>query len=141
MTERSQKLPFSPAQLEGLRVLIVEDNHMSQRLAVFMLKGLGLRCDACGNGEAAIEMLKQHTYDLVLMDLEMPVLNGDETTQKIRKELKLEIPVIAMTAHDSKEELEKCRKAGMNAHVTKPLDEETLLELLAEHIRSTGVRS
>ena len=82
------------------------------------------------NGAAAIEKIKQNDYDLVLMDMEMPVMNGYEATANIRQELKNNIPIIAMTAHDLPGERVKCLQGGMNEYISKPIDEDLLFSMI-----------
>jgi CheY-like chemotaxis protein len=123
---------------ESKRVLIVEDNLMNRRLAGFMVKGKGLEFDACGSGAEALLQLKAKKYDLVLMDIEMPGMNGYECTHKIRKELKMDIPVVAMTAHDSEEEKSKCREMGMDGYISKPMDEHEFAKILERHLNQAA---
>jgi CheY-like chemotaxis protein len=82
------------------------------------------------NGAAAIEKIKMNAYDLVLMDIEMPVMNGYETTGIIRQKLKSPVPIIAMTAHSLTGDKEKCLQAGMNDHITKPIDANLLFSMI-----------
>jgi CheY-like chemotaxis protein len=116
------------------RILVVEDNLLNQKLAGFMLSDWGFQYDICSNGKLAIHQIQQVPYDLVLMDIQMPELNGYETTQVIREELKLALPIIAMTAHALPDEKEKCLACGMTDYLAKPIQENTLLNLLNTHL-------
>lgn len=118
----------------GCKILLAEDNLMNQKLLSFMIKGLGLQLTACNNGREAVEVLKKEKYDLVLMDIEMPEMNGYEATRAIRSELKLNVPVIAATAHESEDEIKKCLESGMNDHLVKPIKEEELLKKLSMYL-------
>jgi len=107
----------------GLRILLAEDNQINQLVAVKQLKKLGCHCDAVANGKEAIDALRHINYDLVLMDCQMPELDGYEATRQIRamNEKFSVIPIVAMTAHAMKGDREKCLEAGMNDYVTKPI--------------------
>ncbi|MCC2638877.1 MAG: sensor signal transduction histidine kinase [Moraxellaceae bacterium] len=108
--------------IEG-RILVAEDNPVSQLMAVEMLKRLGCRADVVGNGEEAVQALQQLPYDLVLMDCEMPVLDGFEATRRLRRQETpgRRVPVIAMTASALKGDREKCLAAGMDDFLPKPV--------------------
>ena len=107
------------------RVLVAEDNPTNQQVALSILKHLGLRADAVANGADALEALATHSYDLVLMDVQMPVMDGIEATRKIRSaELaagKPRLPVIAMTANAMLGDRNKCLEAGMDDYLSKPV--------------------
>jgi CheY-like chemotaxis protein len=119
---------------DKVRILIAEDNVLNQRLAGFMLKEWGFKFDVCANGKLVLEQLAKNKYDLVLMDVQMPEMNGYETTDHIRNNLKLDIPIIATTAHASGAEKKKCLESGMNAYLTKPLRGAELNEILASYL-------
>ncbi|MEQ8225171.1 MAG: response regulator, partial [Candidatus Eremiobacterota bacterium] len=120
------------------RVLVVEDNQINQKVALHFLHKFGLRGDATANGQEAVTALRTIPYDLVLMDVQMPVMDGLKATRIIRdpdSEVKNHhIPIIGMTAHAMKGDREKCLEAGMNGYVTKPVDPEQLLLAIKEHI-------
>lgn len=116
------------------KILIAEDNIMNQRLIKHLMQSRGYQFDLVGNGAEAVESLKKQSYDLVLMDIQMPVMDGYTATGQIRKELKSAVPVIAMTAHAMSGDREKCINAGMNEYLTKPLEEEILFALIEKYI-------
>ncbi|MEI7990185.1 MAG: histidine kinase N-terminal 7TM domain-containing protein [Chloroflexota bacterium] len=117
------------------RILLVEDNLINQKVALGILKKLGLPADAAGNGLEALRALESQPYDLVLMDMHMPQMDGLEATQHIRapqsKVLDHEIPIIAMTASAMQEDRQRCLQAGMNDFITKPVQSQVLAQVLA----------
>ncbi len=128
--------PVGPAlRLDGLRVLLVEDNALNQELALELLRRRGARVEVAGNGLEALERLAARGtggFDAVLMDLQMPVLDGIEATRRLRANPAFErLPVFAMTAHALAEERERCLAAGMQGHMAKPLDIAVLMATLA----------
>jgi two-component system sensor histidine kinase/response regulator len=129
--------PQSPAadvvSLPGLRVLVVEDNMVNQKVAVRLLERWGIRADVAGNGKEAIEMLEQAPYDVVFMDCHMPVMDGYAATQKIRRHPDSKIrttTIVAMTANAMKEDREQCLAAGMDDYVSKPINAATVYDCL-----------
>ncbi len=116
------------------KVLVVEDNPVNQKVAVGLLNAVGIKPDLADNGESALAMMDRNSYDLVFMDIQMPVMDGIETTRRIRDEesgvKNRDVPVIALTAHAFQEEIAKCMKAGMNDYITKPVDSSKLITLL-----------
>jgi len=116
-----------------VRILIAEDNSMNQRLIKHLLESRGYNFDLVFNGIQAIESLKKQSYDMVLMDIQMPEMDGYSATKQIREELKSNIPVVAMTAHAMSGEKEKCIKAGMNDYISKPIDEEILFDIIQKY--------
>jgi len=125
--------------LQGVRLLLAEDNEINQQIAVELLEGAGARIDVANNGREAIEKLSAAgplAYDAVLMDLQMPEMDGIEATQRIRSEARFAgLPIIAMTAHAMVEEREKCLRAGMADHITKPIDPQAMFQTLARWVR------
>ncbi|MBO9636018.1 MAG: response regulator [Chitinophagaceae bacterium] len=113
------------------KVLIVEDNLINQKLTATILHHNGFEVSIAKNGKKAIDMLREYKPDLILMDIQMPVLDGYRTTQMIRDELHIGTPIIAMTAHALSGEREKCLKAGMNDYLAKPFRESDLLDKIA----------
>ncbi|PIF29663.1 signal transduction histidine kinase [Flavobacterium sp. 9] len=114
----------------NLKILLCEDNVLNQKLVKSVIHNFGFKLDIVGNGEEGIALLSKNEYDLVLMDLQMPVKDGYQTTEYIRNEMKLTVPIIAMTAHSLVGEQELCYKIGMNAYVPKPFKQEQLLEAI-----------
>ena len=122
--------------LENLSVLLVEDNPINQHLALAIMNKWGSFVELAENGKIAIEKLKKRDYDIILMDLQMPEMDGYEATQRIRKILhKKEIPIIAMTAHAMKGESEKCISLGMNGFISKPFDPQNLRSKIIKHTK------
>jgi two-component system sensor histidine kinase/response regulator len=112
-------------QMRGARLLLVEDNEINQQIACELLEGAGATVTVANNGREAVERLRTFPtpFDIVLMDLQMPEMDGYQATAKIRSDSRLaQLPVIAMTAHATVEERERCLAAGMNDHIAKPID-------------------
>lgn len=107
---------------KSIRILVIEDNYLNQKLARNVLMNFGYETELALNGQIGLEMLSQRPFDLVLMDLQMPELDGYQTTGMIRSKLKSDIPIIAMTAHSIVGEKEKCLAAGMNDFISKPFN-------------------
>jgi two-component system, sensor histidine kinase and response regulator len=121
-------LPTSP---EGTRVLLVEDNEINQLVAQEILRDAGYIVEVAENGQIAVDMVREHDWDLVLMDMQMPVMDGLEATSCIRKLANRSgLPIIAMTANAMQRDRERCLAAGMNDFVTKPVDPEELFKVL-----------
>lgn len=109
-----------------LKILVVEDIPLNQLLMKTLLDDFGFARDIAANGKIAIEMMEKNQYDLVLMDLQMPEMNGFEATQYIRNVMHLNIPIIALTADVTTVDLAKCKLVGMNDYIAKPVDEKLL---------------
>lgn len=125
-------------RLTGARILLAEDNDINQQIAVELLEGVGAHMTVANNGQEAVERLLREpaAYDLVLMDLQMPVMGGYEATVKIRSDARFaKLPIIAMTAHATIEEKQKCLDAGMNDHISKPIDPTALYETVGRFYR------
>ncbi len=123
-------------RLQGLRILLAEDNDINQQIAIELLEGVGATVDVANNGREAVEKLFQHSgampYDIVLMDLQMPEMDGHQATTKIRSDSRFaKLPIIAMTAHATTEERQRCLEIGMNDHVSKPIDPALLYDTLS----------
>ncbi|GAB4042667.1 PAS domain-containing hybrid sensor histidine kinase/response regulator [Spirosoma litoris] len=116
-----------------LRILIVEDNLMNQKLALQVLKRLGYTAQLAENGQLAINSLQMNDFDLVLMDIQMPVMDGYTATRYIRNTLCKNVPIIAMTAHALASEREQCLQAGMNDFLPKPFQVEELQRILRKY--------
>jgi signal transduction histidine kinase/CheY-like chemotaxis protein len=121
---------LSEDKLGKLKILLCEDNILNQKLVKSVIHNFGFELDIAENGEAGIELLSKNKYDLVLMDLQMPIKDGYQTTEYIRHEMNLTIPIIAMTAHSLVGEQERCFDVGMDAYVPKPFKQAVLLEAI-----------
>jgi signal transduction histidine kinase/DNA-binding response OmpR family regulator len=122
-----------PVTLQRIKALIAEDNIMNQQLIAHLFKSWSIDFTIVNNGADAIEELKLNNYSIVLMDIQMPEMDGYTATEKIRKELQNDIPIIAMTAHAMTGEKEKCLALGMNDYVSKPIKETVLYNIIARH--------
>jgi len=119
------------ARLRGARVLLVEDNEINQQVASELLRDHGLHVDIAGNGQVALDRLDESGYDLVLMDMQMPVMDGLTATRRIREQAQwAELPIVAMTANAMTEDRQRCLDAGMNDFVAKPIEPDRLLKVL-----------
>jgi two-component system sensor histidine kinase/response regulator len=122
------------SRLRGARILVTEDNEINQQIAVELLEGAGATVTIANNGREAVEMLSgpgPSPFDVVLMDLQMPEMDGYQATSKLRSEPRLAaLPIVAMTAHATIEERQRCLAAGMNDHVAKPIDPAALFEAI-----------
>lgn len=116
--------------LGRLKILLCEDNVLNQKLAKSVIENFGFEVDIAENGQVGIDLLLKNEYDLILMDLQMPVKDGYQTTQYIRNEMNLNIPIIAMTAHSLVGEQNRCYDTGMNGYVPKPFKQQVLLEAI-----------
>jgi signal transduction histidine kinase/CheY-like chemotaxis protein len=121
------------ADVKDTRILVVEDMELNQLLMKTLLDDFGFECDITANGKLAIEKLKTKPYDIVLMDLQMPEMNGFEATKYIRKTMHSKIPIIALTADVTTVDVEKCKAAGMNDYIAKPVDERLLYSKLISY--------
>jgi CheY-like chemotaxis protein len=130
--------------LEGIRganVLLVEDNEINQQVAKEILEGAGLIVALANDGQEGVNAVKESNYDVVLMDIQMPVMDGLTATREIRKDNRFKkLPIIAMTAHAMAGDEDKSFQAGMNGHVTKPIDPDQLFSTLQKWIKPRGKR-
>ncbi|WP_282602504.1 ATP-binding protein [Paracoccus sp. PARArs4] len=127
--------PRPEGGLEGRRVLLVEDNPINREIALALLTEAGLEVDCAEDGQEAIEKVWAQSYAAVLMDLQMPRLDGLTATRRIRlRHDRNELPIIAMTSHTFDEEGQRCLEAGMNDHVSKPVDPDRLIRVLMRHV-------
>lgn len=116
--------------LKGVRVLAVEDNELNRMVLQVILKKCEVTVSMAHNGQEAIDMIQENEFDIVLMDVQMPIVDGLEATKYIREELKLMIPIIGLSANAMREEVEICKQAGMNDYLVKPYSERTLVEVM-----------
>ena len=123
------------SRVGGARILLVEDNEINQQIAVELLEGAGATVTVTSNGREAVEKLAgsaHASFDVVLMDLQMPVMDGYQATAKLRDDSRFAtLPIVAMTAHATVEERQRCLAAGMNDHVAKPIDPAALFEAVS----------
>ena len=139
MAPPSEHTPLH-ARLAGMRVLLVEDNEINQEVAQYILLHSGARVAVAANGQLAVDLLaaSPRDFDVVLMDLQMPVLNGYEATQAIRALGLSELPIIAMTANAMDDDRLRAISSGMNAHVAKPIDVDELIQTLTRLVPMLG---
>ncbi len=116
--------------LTGYKILVAEDNTLNQKIATFILNKEGAKVTTVLNGLEAVKELEHNSYDLILMDLQMPEMDGFETATYIRNVLKSKVPIIALSASTMENEYEKCIEAGMTTCVIKPLDKDKLTTLI-----------
>jgi PAS domain S-box-containing protein len=121
--------------VKNINVLVAEDIALNQLLMSTLLEDFGFGCDIAANGKIAIEKLKVNSYDVILMDLQMPELNGFETTEFIRTQMKSNIPIIALTADVTTVDLAKCKAVGMNDYIAKPVDERLLYSKIVGSVK------
>ena len=122
-----------PALLEDVNILLVEDNLVNQMVAKELLLSKSASVDVAENGQVALDKMAQYEYDLVLMDIQMPVMDGLTATKKIREQERFkQLPVIAMTAHARQEDRESSLAAGMNMHIAKPISAEKLYQSICQ---------
>jgi CheY-like chemotaxis protein len=119
------------SEFAGSCVLLAEDEPVSQEVSRGLLADVGLLVDLAENGQQALQLARQNHYALILMDMQMPVMNGVEATQAIRADsLNLTTPILAMTANAFDEDKTVCLEAGMNDHISKPVDPQRLYDTL-----------
>ena len=131
-------------QARGVRVLLVEDNDMNQQVATELLESAGAVVTVADHGGIAVKLLQEGPqpppFDIVLMDLQMPEMDGLTATRLLRADPRFnDLPIVAMTAHALVEERERCLQAGMNDHVTKPIDPDALFAALARWTKPRGI--
>jgi CheY-like chemotaxis protein/HPt (histidine-containing phosphotransfer) domain-containing protein len=124
------------AAIKGARILLVEDNDLNQEVAIALLTDAGFVVDLAENGQAALDRVSTANYDIVLMDMQMPVMDGETATREIRKDARFkDLPVVAMTANAREGDRERCLAAGMNDHVAKPIEPEDLWQALLKWVK------
>ena len=130
------------ATIKGAHILLVEDNELNQQVAIELLRDVGFVVDLAENGRIAVDKIKALLYDIVLMDMQMPVMDGVMATQLIRKDGRFnDLPVVAMTANAMQRDRENCLAAGMNDHLTKPIEPEDLWKMLLKWIKPRHTKS
>ncbi len=128
-----------PVKLRAAHILLAEDDEINQQVAGEMLQQMGMRVSIAANGQEVLDSLAREGFDLVLMDLQMPVMDGWEATRRIRSDSSLTgLPIVAMTAHAMVGDRERCLEAGMNDHLAKPIDPRALRAALARWLTSAS---
>ena len=123
--------------MAGERILLVEDNPMNRRVAQFLLKAQGYIVDEAGDGQEALESLKTSLPDLILMDLQLPGLDGYAATKIIKQDATTkDIPIVALTAYAMAGDAERAREAGCDGYITKPIDPDEFPKVVAGYLKS-----
>ncbi len=132
--QRTKQDDADKTALKNIKVLVAEDVPLNQLLIKIIIADFGFDIEVVENGQLAIDKLKTEHYDIVLMDLQMPVLNGFEATAYIRQTMKLDIPIIALTADVTTMDVEKCLAIGMTDYISKPIDENLLYSKMMQYL-------
>ncbi len=138
MSEEPALILRTGQDLGNIKVLVAEDIALNQLLIKIILNDFGFECEIADNGKILIEKLKESQYDIILMDLQMPIMNGFETTDYIRNTMKSQIPIIALTADVTSLDIEKSQNIGMNDYISKPIDEELLYSKIISQLNKTN---
>lgn len=138
--ESATKIPEQPAESENIRVLVVEDVELNRLLMKALLDDFGFEMEFAENGKVAIEKLQAQAFDIILMDLHMPVMNGFEATKYIRETINSSIPILALTADATMIAEAKCRNAAMNGYLSKPIDEKLLYRKIIALVKKPGLK-
>ncbi|MDR3414729.1 MAG: response regulator [Nevskia sp.] len=134
--QRKHEILVPPKDLRGAHVLLVEDNEINQEVACEILAKAGVEVAVANNGREAVDMVRRTPYDLVLMDMQMPVLDGIGATVEIRQDPRFDgLPIIALTADVMSADIERCHAVGMNDHIGKPIDVKELFEKLSRWLQ------
>jgi polar amino acid transport system substrate-binding protein len=134
-SNRSDQADAAIAKLRGAHVLLVEDNEINQELALELLSSNGIRVEVANDGQEALDLLAKESFDGVLMDCQMPVMDGYEATRKLRAQERFkDLPVLAMTANAMAGDREKVLAAGMNDHIAKPINVQEMFSIMARWI-------
>jgi PAS domain S-box-containing protein len=136
VAQRKEQEAKAWGNIQGAHVLLVEDNEINQQVAMEILQGAGLKVTIANNGQEGVDAARENQYDVILMDIQMPVMDGYTATREIRKDERFkELPIIAMTAHAMSGDEDKSLEAGMNGHVAKPIDPDKLFSTLQRWIK------
>ncbi|MBI3520866.1 MAG: response regulator [Bacteroidetes bacterium] len=127
------------SEIKDIKVLVVEDMALNQLLMKTLLDDFGFERDIADNGKIAIEKLEEKEYDIILMDLQMPEMNGFQATEYIRNTMRSKIPIIALTADVTTVDLEKCKAVGMNDYIAKPVDEKLLYNKIISLVKKSTI--
>ncbi|HTI90275.1 MAG TPA: ATP-binding protein [Puia sp.] len=139
LTDVPENIIAALPRMEGTSILVADDNRMNQRLMEHLLGGARLSFDIVDDGQKAVNRLREKKYHLVLMDIQMPTMDGYAASRMIREELRSKVPIIAMTAHAMRGEREKCLESGMNEYLSKPIDAEELFRMIGKFIDASGI--
>ena len=134
-SEEEIEIQKPDSEIKNLRVLVAEDVALNKLLIKIILTDFGFEHEIVSNGKIAIEKLQTNTYDIILMDLQMPEMNGFEATEYIRKTMKSQIPIIALTADVTTANISKCKEIGMDDYISKPINENLLYGKIVELVR------
>jgi PAS domain S-box-containing protein len=129
------------AEIKNAKILVVEDLALNQLLMRTLLEDFGFECSIAHNGKIAIEKLQAESYDIILMDLQMPEMNGFEATEYIRGKMNFKTPIIALTADVTTSDLARCKAVGMNDYISKPVDEKLLYSKIAGFLKKPIVKT
>jgi CheY-like chemotaxis protein len=132
VVDSSKKLKRDINRIRNCKILLVEDNRINQEIILGLLEKSKIEIDIASNGKEAIEKFRPNIYTLILMDIQMPRMDGYETTKIIRQK-DIKIPIIAITANAMKKDIEKTREYGMNGHINKPIDVEELFKTIIKY--------
>ncbi|MBK9248962.1 MAG: response regulator [Ignavibacteria bacterium] len=133
--EKEIELPKHDSEIKSLKVLVAEDVALNQLLIKIILSEFGFEYEIVNNGKIVIEKLQTNKYDIILMDLHMPEMNGFETSEYIRKTMNSQIPIIALTADVTTADFSKCKDYGMDDYISKPIDENVLYSKIVELVK------
>ncbi len=117
----------------GRKILLTEDKKINQLIVLGLLEESGFEIDIANNGEEAVNKCKEYNYSLILMDIEMPIMDGYDATRIIRK-INKEIPIIALTSNGTIEDINRTKSVGMNEHLLKPIDLDLLYHTFSKYI-------
>jgi CheY-like chemotaxis protein/HPt (histidine-containing phosphotransfer) domain-containing protein len=139
--EKNRLGGFSQKETAEIKILLAEDNFINRKLAISILNRAGFAVDAVENGRLAVEGGRNKHYDVILMDVQMPDMDGFEATREIRKlpGAKSKIPIIAMTAHAMKEDRDRCLEAGMNDYIPKPVKASELIAVIEKWVKNDSL--
>jgi len=134
-------LPVDTGSLQGKKVLVVDDNEMNRLVATTILGNYGTILLEAANGQEAVDLLRNAPVDIILMDIQMPVMSGLEASQVIRREISPDVPIIALTANAIRGENKKCLAAGMNDYLAKPFEEGPFIKMISEWVSRRSVQT
>lgn len=138
--KQKQTSTIDTAILKGKKILVVDDNRMNRMVASVMLQNYGVQLSEASDGNKALEKLKQYIPDIILMDVQMPGIDGLEATRIIRSDISKSVPIIALTAFAIKGDNDKCLKAGMNDYLSKPFEEFDLIDIICKWLNTATTK-